>query len=101
MDKKLKYFFQYFEIYSVIPENKILKFQTKLDYRKSLANLFCTIFIDKCLKMNSNQGLSFFKERNVIFSEKLDYRIRSANLAVLSIVIDKCFRINLNQGMCC
>lgn len=99
MDKNLKYFFQYFEIYSVIPENKILKFQT--NYRKSLANLFCTILIDKCLKMNSNQGLSFFKERNVNFSEKLDYRIRSANLAVFSIVIDKCFRINLNQGMCC
>lgn len=82
MDKNLKYFFQYFEIYSVIPENRILKFQTKLDYRKSLANLFCTILIDKCLRRNCNQGLRFFKERNINFSEKLDYRKGLANLAV-------------------
>lgn len=71
MDKNLKYFFQYFEIYSVIPENKILKFQTKLDYRKSLANLFCTVLIDKCLKMNSNQGLSFFLRTKCKFFRKI------------------------------
>lgn len=59
-----------------------IKISEKLDYRKSLANLFCTILIDKCLRMNCNQGLRFFKERNINFSEKLDNRKGLANLAV-------------------